>query len=311
MIAGVVLVALGLKKTLLHVDAPLDTVPAVALCGGAALYLIGHVLFRLRNIGTVNRQRLFAAVILLALIPFADSADALAAVLAVAVVHVALIAYETTSLPRVARARSPRGRGVAVAPDHLAVGFARADPGLLRPPLRPRPGGAPGGDERRRRRRDRRGRFRLGPRATAGDDRRPRRDHGADGARPGQQRDRGRAARGHRELGVGGRPARRGHRARRGCVLRPRRRRPRDAVGLELRPPTRPPRPSGSPPVPMGRCSWSTRRQRAMSTRPAPAITSAAPRSSRRSRRAPRASPCAVTFTRAGDNARSSARPRS
>ena len=95
MIAGVVLVALGLKKTLLHVDEPLEAVAAVALCGGAALYLIGHVLFRLRNIGTVNRQRLFAAVILLALIPFATAADALAAVLAVAAVHVALIAYET------------------------------------------------------------------------------------------------------------------------------------------------------------------------------------------------------------------------
>ena len=95
MIAGVVLVALGLKKTLLHVDEPLEAVAAVALCGGAALYLIGHVLFRLRNLGTVNRQRLFAAVILLALIPFATAADALAAVLAVAAVHVALIAYET------------------------------------------------------------------------------------------------------------------------------------------------------------------------------------------------------------------------
>ncbi len=96
LIAGVVLVALGLKKALLHVDAPLDTVPAVALCGGAALYLVGHVAIRLRNLGTINRQRLFTAVILLALIPFATSVDALAAVLAVAAVHVALIAYEST-----------------------------------------------------------------------------------------------------------------------------------------------------------------------------------------------------------------------
>jgi low temperature requirement protein LtrA len=96
LIAGVVLVAFGLKKALLHVDEPLATVPAVALCAGAALYLIGHVAIRLRNIGTLNRQRLFVAVILLALIPFAHSADALAAVLAVAIVHVALIGYEAT-----------------------------------------------------------------------------------------------------------------------------------------------------------------------------------------------------------------------
>ena len=95
LIAGVVLVALGLKKALLHTDEPLETVPAVALCGGAALYLIGHVAFRLRNIGSLNRQRMFTAVILLALIPFATSVDALVAVITVAIVHVALIAYET------------------------------------------------------------------------------------------------------------------------------------------------------------------------------------------------------------------------
>ena len=38
MIAGIVLVALGLKKTLEHVDDPLKMVPAVALFGGVALY---------------------------------------------------------------------------------------------------------------------------------------------------------------------------------------------------------------------------------------------------------------------------------
>jgi low temperature requirement protein LtrA len=94
LIAGVVLVALGLKKALLDVDEPLEAVPAFALCGGAALYLLGHVAFRLRNVHTLNRQRLFTSVILLALIPFATSVDALVAVVAVALVHVALIAYE-------------------------------------------------------------------------------------------------------------------------------------------------------------------------------------------------------------------------
>jgi hypothetical protein len=36
MIAGIILVALGLKKTLEHVDEPLKLVPAFALLGGAA-----------------------------------------------------------------------------------------------------------------------------------------------------------------------------------------------------------------------------------------------------------------------------------
>ena len=53
MIAGIVLVALGVKKTIGHVDKPLETVPAVALFGGVALYLGAHVGFRLRMV----RQR--------------------------------------------------------------------------------------------------------------------------------------------------------------------------------------------------------------------------------------------------------------
>ena len=48
MLAGIVLLALGLKKTLGDVGEPLKLVPAVALCGGVALYLLAHILFRLR-----------------------------------------------------------------------------------------------------------------------------------------------------------------------------------------------------------------------------------------------------------------------
>ena len=43
MIAGIVLFALGVKKTIGDVDEPLKTVPAVALFGGIALYFAGHV----------------------------------------------------------------------------------------------------------------------------------------------------------------------------------------------------------------------------------------------------------------------------
>src|SRR5215203_2117908 len=42
MVAGIIFVALGVKQTLSHVGDPLGTVPAVALCGGVALYLLGH-----------------------------------------------------------------------------------------------------------------------------------------------------------------------------------------------------------------------------------------------------------------------------
>jgi low temperature requirement protein LtrA len=65
MIASIVLLALGAKKTLAHVGDPLHTIPAVALCGGVALYLLGHIGFRLRNMGTLNRQRQVAVVLCL------------------------------------------------------------------------------------------------------------------------------------------------------------------------------------------------------------------------------------------------------
>jgi low temperature requirement protein LtrA len=95
MIAGIVLVALGVKKTVGHVDEPLDTVPAVALLGGIALYYAAHVAFRLRNLHTLNRARLAAVFIALALIPLALEVDALLALACAAALTSALIAYES------------------------------------------------------------------------------------------------------------------------------------------------------------------------------------------------------------------------
>ena len=94
MVAGIVLVALGLKKTLGAVDDPLETVPAVAMLGGAALYLLAHVAFRLRNIRTLNKQRLITAFGLLALLPAALELPSLATLGILAAVLVGLISYE-------------------------------------------------------------------------------------------------------------------------------------------------------------------------------------------------------------------------
>ena len=94
MIAGIVLGAMGLKKTLGSVEDPLKLVPAVAMYGGTTLYLLAHVAFRLRNVHTLNRQRLFCALLFLALIPVAVEIPAVAALGIIAGVLVALIAYE-------------------------------------------------------------------------------------------------------------------------------------------------------------------------------------------------------------------------
>ena len=94
MIASVVLIALGMKKTIEHVNDPLEVVPAVALIGGFGVYLLAHVAFRLRNLGTVNRQRLVLGIAMFALIPLAAEIPALATLAIVTAIACALITYE-------------------------------------------------------------------------------------------------------------------------------------------------------------------------------------------------------------------------
>jgi low temperature requirement protein LtrA len=94
MIAGIVLLALGIKKTVAHTHEELELVPAVALCGGVAVYLLALVAFRLRNVHTWNRQRVVAGCLCLALIPVATAVPALVALALVSLVACALVAYE-------------------------------------------------------------------------------------------------------------------------------------------------------------------------------------------------------------------------
>jgi low temperature requirement protein LtrA len=95
MIAGIVMVALGMKKTIGHFDDHLDTVLAFALLGGLACYLLGLVAFRYRHVRTINRQKLLLAVVLLALAPIATLVPALVALAIPNVLVWAMIAYET------------------------------------------------------------------------------------------------------------------------------------------------------------------------------------------------------------------------
>jgi low temperature requirement protein LtrA len=94
MIAGIVLFALGVKKVLEHTGDPLKDMPAVALCGGVALYFLAHVGFRLRNVGSVSRPRVVAAAACLALIPLATRASGQAMLALLLTVCVVLIGYE-------------------------------------------------------------------------------------------------------------------------------------------------------------------------------------------------------------------------
>jgi low temperature requirement protein LtrA len=94
MVAGVVIFAIGVKKTLAGVDEHLHGVPAVALCGGVALYLLALSTFKRRNIGSFNVPRLVAASALAALAPLALTLPALLSLGLVALVACSLIAFE-------------------------------------------------------------------------------------------------------------------------------------------------------------------------------------------------------------------------
>jgi low temperature requirement protein LtrA len=94
LVAGIVLGALGLKVTIGHHAENLHYVPAFALLGGVAIYLLGLVAFRYRHVRTINRRRLGLAIVLLMLIPVATAMPALATLAIVVVLVWGLVAVE-------------------------------------------------------------------------------------------------------------------------------------------------------------------------------------------------------------------------
>jgi low temperature requirement protein LtrA len=102
LIAGIVLVALGLKKSFLYIadtehHAPgeaLHGVPIWTLTGGLALYLIALSALRKRNLGSWNHQRLAVGVLLVAATPLLEHVPAAVLLLVVAGVVLGLITFE-------------------------------------------------------------------------------------------------------------------------------------------------------------------------------------------------------------------------
>ncbi len=102
MVAGIVFLALGMKKVVTYVadtdhhelTEALHGLPLYALFGGAILYLLGHIGFRLRNIGSLSRTRASAVVTLAVLLPLAAHVPAIVALGLVAAVLAVLVAFE-------------------------------------------------------------------------------------------------------------------------------------------------------------------------------------------------------------------------
>jgi low temperature requirement protein LtrA len=101
MVAGIVLLALGLKKIVYHVGQPnadllepLKFIEASPLYGGVALYLLAHLAFRWRNVRTLSRQRLIAALAIIGALPLTAILPALGSLGLLTFCMVALISYE-------------------------------------------------------------------------------------------------------------------------------------------------------------------------------------------------------------------------
>jgi low temperature requirement protein LtrA len=94
MVVGIVLFALAMKKTLAHVGDDLETIPALGLCGGSALYLLAFSALRFRLARRLSRGRSIAAVCMAALFPVALAVPALVALSLVTAVWLGLHAYE-------------------------------------------------------------------------------------------------------------------------------------------------------------------------------------------------------------------------
>jgi low temperature requirement protein LtrA len=97
MVAGIIFSALGIEQTLAHVGDPLGTIPAVALCGSVALYLLGHNAFRLREEGSVSVPRLVVAVVCLGLIGVGVSVPSILTLAVLVLVLCGLAAFETAT----------------------------------------------------------------------------------------------------------------------------------------------------------------------------------------------------------------------
>jgi low temperature requirement protein LtrA len=94
LVAGIVLAAFGMKVTIGHHSEHLDSVPAFALLGGLAVYLLGLVAFRYRHVHSLNRHRFGLAIVLLFLVPVATAVPALVSLATAVVLIWAMIVYE-------------------------------------------------------------------------------------------------------------------------------------------------------------------------------------------------------------------------
>jgi low temperature requirement protein LtrA len=104
-VAGIIVSAVGDELVIAHPTEDLPTPELVAVVAGPTIYLLAHVLFRLRLAGTLSSRRLGAAVTCIVIGLAGTALPALAVAALIAAVLVVLIVWED----RAARTRRRRG----------------------------------------------------------------------------------------------------------------------------------------------------------------------------------------------------------
>jgi low temperature requirement protein LtrA len=122
MIAGVILSAVGDELVILHPTEQLAASEIAAIVAGPAIYLLGHVLFRLRMAGSVSWKRLSGAIACVAVGGLGAAAPALVVATLVVAVLVAVIGAERIAAAR----RSARGDPSPL--ESLEAASARGEP---------------------------------------------------------------------------------------------------------------------------------------------------------------------------------------
>ena len=95
LVAGIIVFAVGVKAAIAHVDQPLGEAARLCMCGGVALYLVGHAAFRLRMTASLETAKVAAAVAVLLVFGITGDTDAWVTALGITVVLAALTFQET------------------------------------------------------------------------------------------------------------------------------------------------------------------------------------------------------------------------
>jgi low temperature requirement protein LtrA len=96
-VAGIITFAVGARVLVRHFGVSIPDAPRLALCGGVALYLVGHVGFRWRLSGEVEREKLALAAALLVLYAAGSALTGWVLAAVIAVLLAGLCAVETTA----------------------------------------------------------------------------------------------------------------------------------------------------------------------------------------------------------------------